>query len=176
MASRTVHARRLHRIPVQAGGWRLEAASIFPFFDSRGDVCWLMLVTPKRRDIFFLRNRAGTVATQAGGVTIAGHPQRWEDLSLAEHREITALFHYDPWWVLGEERFLGHEAVPGLKATNLAHSLTRSPAEYSRDLMQVNGNARRFLSTRNFSRAGGNTSDWSFDPVWANWERANDCP
>ena len=48
---------------------------------------------------------------------------RFTDLRDAEAEQaqsLTELWHFDPWWVLGEERYAGHGAVPALKRTNIA--------------------------------------------------------
>ena len=159
MARRSVSAEHLHRIPVQSGAWQAESASVFPYFDDTGAVTWLMLVAPDSPDIFFLRNKPGHVQTQVDGAIIECLPQRWEDLDLTDQSEIAALLHYDPWWVLAEKRFQGHEAVPILKATNIVELFADNPPNYSPDLMNVEGKGRQGLSTRERSSTASDNAD-----------------
>ena len=41
------------------------------------------------------------------------------DASMWDEERFEDLWHFDPWWVLGEERYHGHGAVPALRNTNI---------------------------------------------------------
>ena len=41
------------------------------------------------------------------------------DASMWGEERFEDLWHFDPWWVLGDERYQGHGAVPALRATNI---------------------------------------------------------
>lgn len=98
----------------------LERASLFPLFDDTGrtrrfmitaEDSWRIMLVDWSRDLFrrerLRRNRLR---------------HRYADLSDAsasEAQRIDDLWHFDPWWVLTEPRYAGHEAVPTLRATNI---------------------------------------------------------
>ena len=42
-----------------------------------------------------------------------------EDASMWDEERFGDLWHFDPKWVLGEERYHGHGAVPALRSTNI---------------------------------------------------------
>ena len=42
-----------------------------------------------------------------------GDASTWDEARLAD------LWHFDPWWVLGEQRYQGHGSVPTLRSTNI---------------------------------------------------------
>ena len=171
MAIRIVHAKHLHGIATQAKKWREEAASLFPFFQRAGNVPWVMVVAPKRPDIFFFRNTPGTIKKSDDRIVIKKPLQTWHDLRTSDQNEIAALYHYDPWWVLGEKRFHGNKAVPILKATNIVDTFIRHPVEYSEDLMQVQGEARQALTAPRHAPDPHQFHGWKWDPIWAAWAR-----
>ena len=127
----------LHDRGFHIGGLRL-AASVFPFFDDRGAVRLHMITTstdgrilllPHASDLWqlALRKRAPEVA--------------WAELEEAQSTELDRfrdLWHFDPWWELGEPRYAANEAVPAIKATNVPGYDDRiTGLWFSRDLGRV---------------------------------------
>jgi hypothetical protein len=41
------------------------------------------------------------------------------DASTWDEERFADLWHFDPWWVLGDERYQGHGSVPALRSTNI---------------------------------------------------------
>ncbi len=62
-----------------------------------------------------------------------------ERLGRERVERLAPLWHYDPWWLLKDERFANESAVPTLKATNCVGSFSRRPCDlcYTRDLRSV---------------------------------------
>ena len=97
----------------------LDRAGIFPFFDEAGRVRLLMITAEETGRIL--------LATWVPDVFTRRWPRRYRlrlrftELSEAspdDHR-LEALWHYDPWWVLGDDRYRSHDVVPVLRSTNI---------------------------------------------------------
>lgn len=117
----SVPARRLHRRTIVVQDERLARGSLFPFFDSTGRVVQLMVVHPVSNDIFMLPWDKKVVRVPLlGPIRLTYLPTINEcDIGIVER-----LWHYDPWWVLADERFRNHWATPVLKDTNCVEDLT----------------------------------------------------
>ncbi len=110
----------LHRCRLQVDQERYGPASVFPFFDDEGQTRVVMITTEDSGQILlvdwherlFRRRGLGRNELQLEG-------KEWADASEEDARQVAHLWHFDPWWVLGEERYIGHPAVPHLKGTNI---------------------------------------------------------
>lgn len=119
----------LHRCRLQLIDQPLGRASLFPFFDHEGRVRSLMLtawessrilVVDWQPDLFVRRwPRRNVLKLRFADL---------RDVEASEAELVSELWHFDPWWVLGDNRFATHPAVPALRWTNIPGydtSLTR---------------------------------------------------
>ncbi len=112
--------RTLHGCAVQLRDRRLEEASVFPFFDNQGKTQALMVTTADSDQIALVDYRANLVTKrlfQAPRLDLL-HAELLETQLTDAHR-LRNLWHFDPWWELGDARYAGHRAVPILKGTNI---------------------------------------------------------
>jgi hypothetical protein len=103
----------------------LERASLFPLFDDEGRTRMLMITAEENGRIMLTewtpglferdwrwRNRLRLRFADLNDASMwdegAGPRERFEEL-----------WHFDPRWVLGDERYHGHGAVPALRSTNI---------------------------------------------------------
>jgi hypothetical protein len=99
---------------------RLDRASLFPLFDDAGQTRMVLITAEENGRIMLadwtaglfgrdwaLRNRLRRRFTDLDDASV-WDPERFEDL-----------WHFDPRWVLGDERYQGHGAVPQLRSTNI---------------------------------------------------------
>jgi hypothetical protein len=114
----------------------LEAASLFPLFDEEGRTRVVMITAEENARIMLAdwapdlfardwrrRNRLRLRFTDLNDAS-AWDGDHFEDL-----------WHIDPWWVLGAERYQGHGAVPSLRSTNVpGYDSTVSGVVFSADL------------------------------------------
>jgi hypothetical protein len=98
----------------------LERASLFPLFDDEGRTRMLMITAEENARIM--------LADWAPGLFV--RDWRWrnrlhlrftdlDDASMWDEAHFEDLWHFDPWWVLNDERYQGHAAVPALRSTNI---------------------------------------------------------
>ena len=135
-----ISARRLHKkVWVLDNGTRMRA-SLFPFFDRRGNV----------RQIMIADWDSGTVRAAAVRPHVVElkwfAPNRLHLLPGAMHLVhgpstcgLLSHWHVDPWWVLGEPEFSSNSAVPALRCTNAVHALGSkgSSVYFTKDLTRV---------------------------------------
>ena len=133
----------------------LENASLFPLFDEEGRTRVVMITAEENARIMLADWAPGLFARD----------WRWRnrlrlrftdlnDASTWDEDRFEDLWHVDPWWVLGDERYQSHGAVPGLRSTNVpGYDSTASGVVFSADLgrasyvMKKSGesvNVRRF--------------------------------
>ena len=98
----------------------LEDASLFPLFDEEGRTRMVMITAEENARIM--------LANWAPGLFVRNWPWRnrlhlrftdLDDASVWDEERLHDLWHFDPWWVLGDERYQGHGSVPGLQSTNI---------------------------------------------------------
>ena len=98
----------------------LERASLFPLFDDDGRTRMVMITAEESARIM--------VADWVPGVFVREWAVRnrlrlrfadLSDASMVDDERFEDLWHFDPWWVLGEERYVGHGTVPALRDTNI---------------------------------------------------------
>ena len=98
----------------------LERASLFPLFDDEGRTRMVMITAEENGRIM--------LADWAPG--LFGRDWTWRnrlrlrfadlsDASMWDEERFDNLWHFDPVWVLGDERYQGHGAVPALRSTNI---------------------------------------------------------
>ena len=98
----------------------LERASLFPLFDDEGRTRMLMITAEEDGRIM--------LADWAPGLFVRDWAWRnrlrlrfadLRDASMWDEERFEDLWHFDPWWVLRDDRYHGHRAVPALQTTNI---------------------------------------------------------
>jgi hypothetical protein len=99
---------------------RLDGASLFPLFDDEGRTRMVLITAEENGRIM--------LADWAPNLFVRDWPRRnrlrlrftnLEDASTWDEERFGDLWHFDPRWVLGEERYQGQAAVPHLRSTNI---------------------------------------------------------
>ena len=117
---RLVSQRSLKSCRLELEDRPLENASLFPLFDEEGRTRTVMITADENARIM--------LADWAPGLFVRDWPWRnrlrlrftdLDDASMWDEDRFQDLWHFDPWWVLGDERYQGHGAVPGLRSTNI---------------------------------------------------------
>lgn len=99
---------------------RLDGASLFPLFDDEGRTQMVLITAEESGRIMLADWAPGLFARDWGWRNRVR--LRFADLSDAsawDEDRLEDLWHFDPKWVLGEERYHGHGAVPALRGTNI---------------------------------------------------------
>jgi len=119
----SVSARKLHRRSLRMGDQLIADASLFPFFDQQGRCGWVMIVSPSS-EIWLVpwRRRLWQVPLWAPIVCPDG-ASVLRVIDEESAKAVSGLWHYDPQWVLGADRFAGHWATGLLKETNCVEQL-----------------------------------------------------
>ena len=180
----------LHDFPVQLLDQRLEKASLFPLFDGEGVTRSLMLTYRDSSDILLVPYRPGIFRRRLFGPNRMSlkrsdlRNSRFEDAEL-----VAALWHFDPWWELAEDRYAHHPAVPTLRSTNIVgfeKSLSRiwfdSGLSQARLVAIRAGESRRLkgfspglledaerkrvATTSEQAASGKPRSEWKLRPFW----------
>jgi hypothetical protein len=97
----------------------VERASLFPLFDDEGRTRMVMITAEENARIMVADWTPGMFVREWA---IRNHARlRFADLSDASmvDESFEDLWHFDPWWVLRDERYQGHGAVPALQSTNI---------------------------------------------------------
>ena len=117
---RTVSQRSLMSCRVELEGRPLDRASLFPLFDDEGRTRMVMITAEENGRIM--------LADWAPGLFVRDWAWRnrlrlrfadLSDASMCDQERFEDLWHFDPVWVLGDERYQGHGAVPALRSTNI---------------------------------------------------------
>jgi hypothetical protein len=134
----------------------LERASLFPLFDGAGRTRMLMITAEENGRIMladwtpdlFARDWAWRNRLRLRFADL-------NDASMWNEERFEELWHFDPWWVLGDERYHGHGAVPGLQSTNIpGYDPAITDIVFDRDLERASYVARvsaESLSIRRFT-------------------------
>ena len=149
----------------------LEEGSLFPFFDRRGKVHAYMLIWRSSPQIVMLDARESLI-TGSRPLQLDVSFGELQDLRSDRFDRYHRLWHFDPWWALGDERYGAHPAVPVLKASNVVAHLGALPfpGRFSNDLRRVVGRIDHLLPMRPSSRHSGGkplaAKSWSFRSTW----------
>jgi len=117
---RTVSQRSLMSCRLEFEDRRLDRASLFPLFDDEGRTRMVMITAEENGRIM--------LADWAPGLFVRDWAWRNRlrlrfadlgDASMWDEERFEDLWHFDPVWVLGDERYQGHGAVPALRSTNI---------------------------------------------------------
>jgi hypothetical protein len=98
----------------------LEGAALFPMFDDEGRTRMVMILAEEDGRIMLADWAPGLFARD--WVRRPRLRLRFADLNDAstwDEARLADLWHFDPWWVLGDQRYQGHGSVPTLRSTNI---------------------------------------------------------
>jgi hypothetical protein len=117
---RTVSQRSLMSCRIELEDRPLDRASLFPLFDDEGRTRMVMITAEENGRILladwapglFLRDWAWRNRVRLRFADLS-------DASMWDEERFEDLWHFDPVWVLGDERYQGHGAVPALRSTNI---------------------------------------------------------
>jgi hypothetical protein len=98
----------------------LERASLFPMFDDAGQTRAVMITAEESGRILLADWTPGLFARDwAWRNRLRLRFTDLSDASTWDEERLDELWHVDPWWVLGDERYHGHPSVPALRSTNI---------------------------------------------------------
>ena len=129
-------SKRLRRRTVVVDRRRYEGIWIFPFFENDGNVEQIVLILPDTTDMLLIDASSDKVEAPLF------KPMRIKTgaavLEKGRLDELGKLWHFDPDWVLNEERFKGHWARAVLRNTNCVDRLPKkAKLYYRRDLSRI---------------------------------------
>ena len=131
----------------------LEHASLFPLFDDEGRTRMLMITAEEDGRIMladwapglFERDWAWRNRLRLRFVDL-------RDGAMWDEERFEDLWHFDPWWVLRDDRYQGHGAVPALQSTNIpGHDPTISGFGFDSSLGRASYVMRRLKSDESVS-------------------------
>lgn len=123
----SVLASRLHEREFCWDDREIRKATLFPFFDGEGVVEQVLVVDAESSELRAFRLDATRVRIPFWGpIRLEGNCDRLDEEVI---RQLGPLWHYDPWWLLKDERFSSHEAVPILKQTNCVGAFIQQPVD-----------------------------------------------
>jgi hypothetical protein len=99
---------------------RLDRASLFPLFDDEGRTRMVLITAEENGRIMLAEWTPGLfVRDWARRNRLRLRFTDLDDASMWDEERFEDLWHFDPRWVLGDERYQGHGAVPHLRSTNI---------------------------------------------------------
>ncbi len=141
-----VSSKGLRRRTLITPEWTLARAGLFPFFNRAGVISRVMVVDAESSQLwFFDPGRAELRIPLFGPIMLQPFPSTLRRLDESQRTDIKCSWHFDPWWVLGDARFVSSGAAQALKATNCLERFpwAVSSLYYRRDLTQVSMILRR---------------------------------
>src|SRR5688500_5339750 len=142
---RIVSQRSLKSCRLELEDRPLEGASLFPMFDDEGRTRTVMITAEESGRIM--------LADWVPGLFARDWAQRnrlhmrfadLNDASTWDEARVADLWHFDPWWVLGDQRYQGHGSVPTLQSTNIpGYDSTVSGIVFDPDLGRASYVVRR---------------------------------
>jgi hypothetical protein len=114
----------------------LDSAALFPMFDDEGRTRMVMITAEEDGRIMLADWAPGLFARDwARRNRLRLRFADLTDASAWDEARVADLWHFDPWWVLGEQRYQGHGSVPTLRSTNIpGHDSTVSGIVFDPDL------------------------------------------
>ncbi len=112
-------------------------ATAMPMFDGGGQTHAVLLIESGSGTIWYFDRSLGQVIRKFGRrLLFTGQIRRVDFDSIGALQQ---LWHYDPWWLLTEERYHDNEFVPALKSTNCVNRFNEkiTGVYYRADLDQV---------------------------------------
>ncbi len=133
---RVVSQRSLQSCRIDFDDRPLQRASLFPMFDDEGRTRMLLITAEESGRIMLADWAPGLFARDwAGRNRLHRRFADLDDASTWDEARFADLWHFDPAWVLGDQRYQGHGAVPTMRSTNIpGHDPTVSGIAFDRDL------------------------------------------
>jgi hypothetical protein len=133
---RTVGQRSLKSCRVELEDRPLERASLFPLFDDEGRTRMVMITAEETARIMLADWAPGLFARDwARRNRLRLRYADLDDASTWDETRFADLWHFDPWWVLGDQQYQGHGSVPTLRSTNIpGYDSTVSEIVFDADL------------------------------------------
>lgn len=97
----------------------LERASLFPLFDEQGKTQVVMITAEESGRILLADWAPGLFMRDWRRNRLRLRYADLNDASTWNEERFEDLWHFDPWWVLNDERYQSHGAVPALRRTNI---------------------------------------------------------
>lgn len=142
---RIVSQRSLKSCRVELEDRPLERASLFPMFDDEGRTRMVMITAEENGRIMLADWAPGLFARDwARRNRLRLRFADLNDASTWDEARFADLWHFDPWWVLGDQRYQGHGSVPTLRSTNIpGYDSTVSGIVFDPDLGRASYVVRR---------------------------------
>jgi hypothetical protein len=117
---RMVSQRSLKSLRLEFEDRWLENAALFPMFDDEGRTRMVMITAEENGRIMLADWAPGLFARDwARRNRVRLRFADLNDASTWDEERVADLWHFDPWWVLGDQRYQGHGSVPTLRSTNI---------------------------------------------------------
>ena len=121
-----VRSTRLRERALVCGQASIRRATLLPFFDRAGSVAQVMIVDADSSDLrTFKVDRARARIPTWGAIRIEGLIDTLDEFVIDQ---LAGLWHFDPWWLLRDERFRDNAVIPILQSTNCAEVFDEQPA------------------------------------------------
>ncbi len=168
----------LHNQLLNYGWLGRKGATLFPFFDHRGKTKAFMLLVPKRGETWFLDAKPNAfslkkisdgyttheVLTYRGKLPNPGPPDA------DQLKRFSALYHYDPWWLLNKPTFKHSVWSQALKATNVADLAECANLGFD---LSLNRTVKTLNLPEPKSKGQSGRSNWSSTYHWPKWRKLN---
>lgn len=189
-----IAGKKLYKATLSLKDERIKGISIFPFFDTSGDVKQLMILLPGLDKILMIPFKKGIISVSfLGRLKLSMDLPQLMSYSDFTGKQIENLYHYDPDWALSHERFTKHWAQQLIKQTNCLNLIKEkvTSLRFSRDLSLLEGFAVEagYLNTASrtikpekillqLHKAESEQSDylirpanreWQLSPQWNEW-------
>ena len=131
----------------------LDRASLFPLFDDEGRTRAVMITAEEHGRIMLADWAPGRfVRDWALRNRLRLRFADLSDASMWDEERFEDLWHFDPWWVLRDDRYQGHGAVPALQSTNIpGHDPTVSGLGFDASLGRASYVVRQLKSAESAS-------------------------
>jgi hypothetical protein len=194
MRFRNITSKDLFDTTLATADETVKGASVFPFFNRSGQVKQLMIVLPGLKKVFMVPFEKGLASVAYYGVIRLSMDLRelksHSDFTL---KQIDGLYHYDPNWILSQERFSGYWAKASIKRSNCADDVKGKVRyiQFSNDLSAID----RFVMKTGFlyitktitpemllapipssqpeksdSIVRPEDRQWQLSPIWGDWQ------
>lgn len=140
----------INPLPVSAGRLRgrtarfldrsVRGVSLFPFFDRSGKIRQVMIALGDAQDLYLLPWGPHRIRVPFwDAVSVRNKLATLQQIGPTPLQALDGLWHYDPWWILDDDRYANHPAKRWLKASNCVDELQKNLSQvwYRRDLARL---------------------------------------
>ena len=146
----TLSATSLHNCPARVNGTNMERATFLPVFDTAGRVDFVVFLDPSSSEIQIFEPPGTRVRIASRGVVSIETKGSLHVFGGDHAARAGALWHFDPWWLMKEERYQGFPHKAAVMASNCVGKSKKTIDElyYRRDLNSVFRAATTVRGTR----------------------------